>query len=123
IEIDHEYDGIKELNNPIPAWFNVLFYGTIIFAVAYMAVYHISRSAPLQTEEYENELTAAKIAHEEYIKTAGNLIDENSVTVTEDAALLAQGQETYVSKCAVCHGNKGEGGVGPNLTDEYWLHG
>lgn len=123
LELDHDFDGIRELNNPIPAWFNVLFYGTIGIGFIYLVVYHIAGSAPLQAKEYENELLAAKAAREEYIRTAGNLVDENNVTVVNDPALLAQGQELYTAKCAVCHGDQGEGKVGPNLTDIYWLHG
>jgi len=123
IELDHDYDGIKELNNPIPPWFNVLFYGTIVFAIGYLIIYHMLGAAPLQAKEYENQVAEAKIAKEEYIKKAGNLIDENSVVMLTDAAQLSKGQETFKTKCAVCHGEKGEGKVGPNLTDAYWLHG
>lgn len=123
IELDHDFDGIKELNNPIPMWFNVLFYTTIAFAVVYLVVYHITESAPLQAKEYENQLVQAKIDHEAYVKNAGNLVDENNVTALTEPSAISKGQELYMAKCAVCHGDKGEGKVGPNLTDEYWLHG
>jgi cytochrome c oxidase cbb3-type subunit III len=123
IELDHDYDGIKELNNPIPFWFNVLFYGTIVFGFVYMLVYFVFDAAPLQAKEYETELAEAKIAKEEYVKRAGNLVDESNVVMLTDATKLAEGASVYTSKCAVCHGDKGEGKVGPNLTDEYWLHG
>lgn len=123
VELDHDFDGIKELNNPIPPWFNVLFYGTVVVAIAYLLIYHVFDMAPLQAKEYENQMAEAKIAKEEYIKKAGNLVDENSVVLLSDAAQLAKGQETFKTKCAVCHGDKGEGKVGPNLTDVYWLHG
>lgn len=123
IELDHDYDGIKELNNPIPFWFNLLFYGTILFGFVYMLVYFVFDAAPLQAKEYEAELAKAKIEKEEYVKRAGNLVDESNVVMLTDAAKIAEGASVYTSKCAVCHGEKGEGKVGPNLTDEYWLHG
>ncbi|MCU0442139.1 MAG: c-type cytochrome [Bacteroidia bacterium] len=123
VELDHDYDGIKELNNPIPFWFNLLFYGTIFFGFIYMLVYFAFDAAPLQAKEYEIELAEAKIAKEEYVKKAGNLIDESNVVMLADASQLSEGATLYTSKCAVCHGDKGEGKVGPNLTDVYWLHG
>ncbi len=123
VELDHDFDGIKELNNPIPVWFNFLFYGTIVVAFIYFLAYHVFDAAPLQTKEYETELIVAEVSKQEYIKKAGNLIDENSVTMLTDNAKIAEGAKVYTAKCAVCHGDKGEGKVGPNLTDEYWLHG
>ncbi len=123
VELDHDFDGIRELNNPIPPWFNVLFYGTVVFAIGYLIVYHVLNMAPLQAKEYENQMAEAKIAKEEYVKKAGNLVDESSVVMLKDAALISNGKETFMTKCAVCHGEKGEGKVGPNLTDAYWIHG
>jgi cytochrome c oxidase cbb3-type subunit 3 len=123
IELDHNYDGIRELNNPIPPWFNVLFYGTILFGLIYLVAYHVIDIGTLQAKEYENEMSAAKIAKEEYLAKAGNSINESNVTLVSDAAMLQNGQELFISKCAVCHGDQGEGKVGPNLTDKYWLHG
>lgn len=123
IELDHDYDGIKELNNPIPVWFNVLFYGTVVFAFCYLIIYHVMDAAPLQGQEYKNEMAAAKIQKDEYIKKAGNQIDENNVTVITDATKLADAKKTFVEKCAVCHRPDAGGLVGPNLTDEFWIHG
>ncbi|MFA6262348.1 MAG: cbb3-type cytochrome c oxidase N-terminal domain-containing protein [Bacteroidia bacterium] len=123
IELDHDFDGIKELNNPIPPWFNVLFYGTIIFAFGYLIVYHVIGSAPLQAQEYENQMAEAKIAKELFVKQSGNLVDESNVVLLTDATKLNAGKEVFMTKCAICHGEKGEGKVGPNLTDIYWLHG
>lgn len=123
LELDHNYDGIKELNNPIPTWFNVLFYGTIIFAFFYLVIYHMIDAAPLQGQEYKNEIAAAKIHKDEYIKKVGNVIDENNVTQIMDASKFADAKKIFVEKCAVCHRPDLGGLVGPNLTDEYWLHG
>lgn len=124
IELDHDYDGIKELNNPIPPWFNVLFYGTIVFAIFYLLIYHVWDSAPLQAAEYNNELIAADEQKKIYLAKVGNAIDENSVVVLKDENALASGKQEFVTRCAACHGQNAEGAaVGPNLTDEYWLHG
>ena len=123
IDLGHDYDGIRELNNPIPPWFNVLFYGTIFFGLVYLMVYHVTDSAPLQAAEYKNELLAAEKQKEEYLKLAGNAIDENTVKLVTDKVQLAEAKQEYTTRCAACHGQNGEGGVGPNLTDEYWLHG
>lgn len=123
VDLGHDYDGIRELNNPIPPWFNVLFYGTIVFGIGYLIIYHITDSAPLQAAEYKNELLAAEKQKEEYLKKVGSTIDENNVKLITDKALLASAEQEFKSRCAACHGQNGEGGVGPNLTDEYWLHG
>ncbi len=121
--IDEDYDGIQELRNPIPAWFNALFYGTILFGVVYMIVYHVTYSWPLSAQEYEEEVRLASIAKEEYLKKVANSIDETNVEATADAGEIQKGKEIFSANCAACHGKLGEGGVGPNLTDEYWLHG
>lgn len=123
VELDHDFDGIKELNNPIPFWFNLLFYGTIVVGFFYLLFFHVFEMGNLQAKEYENELAQAEISKQEYIKKAGNLIDENSVVMLTDKAKIEAGAVNYKAKCAVCHGDKGEGKVGPNLTDVYWLHG
>jgi cytochrome c oxidase cbb3-type subunit 3 len=123
LELDHDFDGIKELNNPIPFWFNLLFYTTIAVAFVYLLVFHVFEVGSLQGKEYETEMANAEISRQEYIKKAGNLIDENSVVLLTDKNKIHEGAEIFTIKCVVCHGDKGEGKVGPNLTDEYWLHG
>lgn len=123
VELDHDFDGIKELNNPIPFWFNLLFYGTIVVGIIYFLMFHVFDMGALQGKEYENELAQAEISKQEYIKKAGNLIDENSVVLLTDKPKIDNGAATFKAKCAVCHGDKGEGKVGPNLTDAYWIHG
>jgi cytochrome c oxidase cbb3-type subunit 3 len=116
------YDGIKELNNSIPPWFNILFYGTIIFALIYMIDFHVLKTSPLQEEEFKTEVTAAKYEKELLIKS-GKLLTEATVVQLKDIGALSSGKETFISKCSVCHGRFGEGLVGPNLTDNYWIHG
>ncbi|AFD06479.1 cbb3-type cytochrome c oxidase N-terminal domain-containing protein [Solitalea canadensis] len=121
--MDHDYDGIHELDNKMPPWFLWLFRVTIFFAIVYLGVYHIFKSSPLQLDEYKNELAVADKQLEAVRKNAANQIDENSVTVISDGAQIKAGETIFTSNCVACHGAKGEGGVGPNLTDDYWLHG
>jgi cytochrome c oxidase cbb3-type subunit 3 len=118
-----DFDGIKELNNPIPAWFNVLFYGTILIGVVYMIIYHVSYSWPLSAEEYNEEVRIAAIQRQEYLEKNANSIDETNVQMASLEAELEKGKGVFNANCVACHGKLGEGGVGPNLTDEYWLHG
>ena len=121
--IEHEYDGIQELNNPTPAWFMVLFYATIIFAVGYLLVYHVFDIGQLQDAEYNTEVAQAEVAKKIYLSKAANRVDENTVKVVTDAAVLTGGKAIFKQTCAPCHGDNAQGTVGPNLTDEYWLHG
>jgi cytochrome c oxidase cbb3-type subunit 3 len=121
--LEDEYDGIKELNNPTPAWFMYLFYITIIFGIGYLLIYHVFNAAPLQYEEYKNEMAMAAKEKAAYLAKSADKVDENTVKLTTDPAVLAAGKEVFTSRCAACHGDKGQGMVGPNLTDDYWLHG
>ncbi len=123
ILLDHDYDGIKELDNNLPPWWKYGFYVTIIFAVVYLFNFHISGTSDLQDAEYEKEMAKAKLEIEEFMKTLANKVDENTVTYLKDAKDLAAGKDAFVASCAACHGRAGEGGVGPNLTDDYWMHG
>lgn len=121
--IDHTYDGIQELDNPTPVWFNALFYSTIVFAVGYLLVYHVFGWGMNQEQEYLAEMEAAEKQRTEFLASSGTNIDENSVELDQSPEMVTAGQEIYLQSCGVCHGNQGEGMIGPNLTDEYWLHG
>jgi len=123
ITIDHEYDGIKELDNPIPLWFNALFYSSIVFAVVYLLVYHVFGWGMTQNEEYIAAMQEGEKQRMEFLEKSGSNIDESSVTVDLSPEFVAAGQEIFLQNCGMCHGNQGEGLIGPNLTDEYWLHG
>ncbi len=121
IMLDHDYDGIKELDNSLPPWWKYGFLVSIVWAFFYIGYYHVAEAAPLSAGEYANEMEAAKKAKDEYMRTAKDNVDEN--TIKYDQAYVADGAKIFADNCKACHGEKGEGGVGPNLTDEYWLHG
>jgi len=121
--IPHEYDGIQELNNPTPAWFMYLFYVTIVFAVGYLLIYHVFGVGQLQYAEYKTEMAVAAKEKAAYLAKSANKVDENTVKLTTDAGVLIAGKSVFQERCAACHGNNAQGMVGPNLTDDYWLHG
>jgi cytochrome c oxidase cbb3-type subunit 3 len=121
LEIPHAYDGIKELNNPIPTWFNVLFYTTLIFAAGYLYYYHVGEYGERQDDEYKTEMAKADLEKQKFLSKSASAVDENSVKV--DASQIVVGKGVFYANCIACHGQNGEGLVGPNLTDEFWLHG
>ncbi|GAA3990765.1 cbb3-type cytochrome c oxidase N-terminal domain-containing protein [Mucilaginibacter dorajii] len=121
--IAHDYDGIQELDNPIPGWFMYLFYATIIFAGGYLLNYHVFHTGQLQYDEYKTEMAQADIAKKLYLSKAANQVDENTVKLVNDPAVISAGQAIFIQNCKPCHGEHAEGNVGPNLTDDYWLHG
>ncbi len=122
IILDHNYDGIKELDNNLPPWWLYGFYASIIFGAIYLIRYHIF-DGENQFDELETELADARIAIEAYKKTAKNLVDVNTVTLLTEAGDLASGKTIFETNCVACHMADGGGGIGPNLTDEYWILG
>jgi len=123
IMLNHDYDGIKELNNDLPPWWKYGFYLTILVSIVYLFHYHVIRSGDLQGAEYNKEVAQAKVKLAEYMKTAANNVDETNVKILPELANLEAGKGVFVGNCLACHGKIGEGGVGPNMTDEYWIHG
>jgi len=122
IILDHNYDGIKELDNNLPPWWLYGFYATIIFAAVYLLRYHVF-NGPTQIDELETELADARVAIETYKKTAKNLVDINTVTVLTDVADIKAGETIFNNNCVACHMVDGGGGIGPNLTDQHWILG
>lgn len=117
---DHDYDGIRELDNALPPWWKWLFYLCIIFAAVYMINLFIFESDNLvQEKEFQKEMAAAAAIATE--KSAG--AEEFQIMLLEDEASLASGEETWSKICAVCHLQDGGGLVGPNMTDNFWIHG
>ncbi|XCF07659.1 cbb3-type cytochrome c oxidase N-terminal domain-containing protein [Tamlana crocina] len=122
IILDHNYDGIKELDNNLPPWWLYGFYISIIFGAVYLLKYHVF-NGDTQIDELQTELAEARTAIEEYKKTAKDLVDYNTVEILTDAADLKAGQTIFETNCVACHKADGGGGIGPNLTDEYWILG
>ncbi|MEI7533918.1 MAG: cbb3-type cytochrome c oxidase N-terminal domain-containing protein [Verrucomicrobiae bacterium] len=119
--LDHEYDGIRELDNNLPRWWVWLFYITIIYAAVYLVYYHVTRSGDLQAAEYANEMKSG-----EQVKAAAMGKFESGMAALQpatDALALENGRQIYAKYCAPCHRVDGGGLVGPNLTDDYWIHG
>lgn len=122
IILDHNYDGIQELDNKLPPWWVWGFYCTILFAIVYLVRFHVFNDKN-QFEEYNSEIAEAQIAIAEWKKTAKNLVDANSVTFLSEPEDLKKGKAIFDLRCVACHKANGEGGIGPNLTDEYWILG
>ncbi len=121
LDLQHDYDGIRELDNKVPNWWSWTFFASALFAVIYLYRMFGAENLPKQLEELAAANTAAEIEKEAYLKKNANMVDENSVVMLSGADLAA-GATIYASNCLACHGDKGQGGVGPNLTDDYWLH-
>jgi cytochrome c oxidase cbb3-type subunit 3 len=122
LDLAHDYDGIRELDNNIPPWWLYGFYASMIFAVFYLWRYHVAHSAPLQIEELNQQIAEANAQQESRLKSSTDNVDENTVKML-DAKGITAGADLFSKNCVACHGDKGQGLVGPNLTDDYWLHG
>lgn len=126
IELEHDYDGIRELDNHLPPWWKWLFYGTIVWGVAYFILYHVTDSLPLSTQEYENQVASAEEAKLKLLASQpAAVIDENTLEFTNEPELIENGKKAFImNSCQSCHRADGGGNaIGPNLTDPYWLHG
>ena len=119
--LDHDYDGIQELDNKLPRWWVWLFNLCIVFAVFYLGYYHVLGNGRMMEAEYKAEM---KIGAEAKAKAIAEF--ENSMASlqpSQDPAILADGKATFEKLCAPCHRKDGGGLVGPNLCDDYWIHG
>jgi cytochrome c oxidase cbb3-type subunit 3 len=122
ILLDHNYDGIQELDNSLPPWWKYGFYLTIVVAVIYLYRFHISHDGMSQQEEYVAEMQQGEEDKAAYLAKSANNVDESNVTQLTDGAAVAAGKELFEKNCVACHLADGGGSVGPNLTDEYWIH-
>jgi cytochrome c oxidase cbb3-type subunit III len=123
LDTGHSYDGIRELDNITPPWFTAAFVASIIFAIIYLWVFHVSKTAPHQEEEYARVMAQAELDKQAFLATQANSVDENTVQYLASASDLAAGKKVFNNSCAVCHREDMGGSVGPNLVDEYWIHG
>ena len=120
--LNHDYDGIKELDSQIPPWFLWLFYITIFFSIVYMLDYHVFNSSPLQDEEYQLQVKQAEVERAA-LMNSGAMLNEETVTLLTDQPAIDNGKQIFATNCVACHAADGGGLVGPNLTDDYWIHG
>jgi cytochrome c oxidase cbb3-type subunit 3 len=125
IDLGHDYDGIRELDNRLPPWWLYGFYVCIIFAGIYLYRYHVAHSAPLSAEELQIAMEKGEAEKAAYLKSAANLVDENTVKLLTDPASIEEGNKIFHNPafCVACHRADGGGNVGPNLTDDYWIYG
>ena len=121
--LDHEYDGIREYDNPTPAWWNWIFFGSFVFSVFYFIHYHMGDGVSV-AETYAMEMEVQeKLLAAEAEKAAKNVSEDSLKTLMADTGAVKFGEEKYVALCAACHGKQGEGLIGPNLTDQFFIHG
>lgn len=122
-KVIHEVDGIQEYDNQLPNWWLYTLYGAIVFAVGYWFHYHVSGFGDLPRAEYQQEMDKAAAAEAERIKKAGVLTPEALAALAKDKGTLEQGKAVFAQTCVACHRADGGGLVGPNLTDDFWIHG
>jgi len=118
---DHEYDGIKEYDNPMPGWWVWAFWATFYFSIGYVMWHHVyMRGTPVEVE-WAADMAAAR--EESARRELGTISEESLQKLSENAAVMTDAQATFTKRCVECHGAKGQGVIGPNLTDDYWIHG
>lgn len=123
ILMHHEYDGIRELDNNLPPWWVWMFFATIIFSVVYLLNYHVFKTGDLQDIEYKKEMSRSEKEVKAYLSKMSMNVDETNATLMTDAADLDKGKALFETNCVTCHNPKGEGNIGPNLTDKNWIYG
>lgn len=120
--LDHEYDGIREYDNPMPGWWVKMFWGSFFFAIGYGFHYHLSGNGVSVHDAYESEMAEVR-AEQARRALAENVTEEGLAKLTLDAKLMADAKGIFAQRCTPCHGEHAQGVIGPNLTDGYWLHG
>lgn len=119
ILLDHTYDGIQELNNPLPSWWILTFYLGIIFAFFYFILYQVM-GAPTLKDEFQKEWASIQVLQENFNKLNGKFEEVKYLAIIKNDG-VKKGQVIFENNCIPCHKEKGLGDIGPNLTDEYWL--
>ena len=120
--LDHSYDGIQEYDNPLPRWWLALFWLTIIATPLYILYFHFGPGM-LALDRYDAAMIAFYDKQAEELLKMGEINESMLTGLMDDSSMMNSGEKVFQSKCATCHGMFGEGGIGPNLTDNYWLHG
>lgn len=120
--LNHEYDGIQEYDNPMPRWWVWMFWGSFYFSLGYFIHFHITENGDSVQESYEASMAQAREA-EAMMALGGGVKEEALQTLMENEAMMGDAKGLFEQRCAQCHGLAGEGLIGPNLTDDYWLNG
>ena len=120
--LDHSYDGIQEYDNPLPGWWLAIFWASIIFAPLYILYFHFGPGL-LSIDRYDRAMMIATERQMAAILAMGEISENTLVDLMDDPSMMNGGKKIFVAKCATCHGMFGEGGIGPNLADDHWLHG
>lgn len=123
ILLDHEYDGIQELDNNLPPWWLYGFYVCILFAIVYLFNYHVLGTGDLQEAAYQKDMAAKQEEVDAYLEAKAMNVDENSATLMTESADLKAGANVFQANCVSCHTENGGGNIGPNLTDKNWIYG
>ncbi|HEY6572450.1 MAG TPA: cbb3-type cytochrome c oxidase N-terminal domain-containing protein [Candidatus Eisenbacteria bacterium] len=122
--LDHEVDGIREYDNPMPRWWLYILYATILYAVIYaLNIIPGVGTGPGRIANYETEMAALRTARQASAASTGPVTPEAILAVVADAGALSKGRERFKATCAPCHREDGGGNIGPNLTDDFWIHG
>jgi len=120
--LDHEYDGIREYDNPLPGWWVLIFWGTFFFSIGYVFHYHLSGNGVSVADAYEADM--AVVRAERAKRALGERTSEEALgKLTADKAMMADAHKLFLQRCQPCHGDRAQGAIGPNLTDAYWIHG
>ena len=119
----HDFDGIRELDNDPPFWLSMIFLVTVLIAYTYFAKYHIFHAGPSSAEQYEDQMAPYVKKSEETETKVAKKEPEKPLEPFKDQADITAGSKIFSTNCVVCHAPGGAGLVGPNLTDQYWLHG
>jgi cytochrome c oxidase cbb3-type subunit 3 len=120
--LGHDYDGIEEYDNPLPRWWVTLFWITIVFSALYFVYFHFGEGK-LPIEAYNEDMIAFYELQAQQLLALGEIKESTLLDLAQDDSMMAGGAQLFQAKCAQCHGSHAEGGIGPNLTDDYWLHG
>lgn len=122
IVLDHSFDGIRELDNDLPPWWVAMMWATIIFSFIYLGHHHVFKTGDTQIEQYNKAMAKADIETKKYLAKMAMNVDETNATLLTDDKDLSAGGAIFQEMCIVCHSANGEGDIGPNLTDDYWLY-
>lgn len=120
--LEHEYDGIKEYDNPLPGWWVKIFWGSFFFSIGYLFHYHVSGNGQSVAAAYDSEM--ALVRAEQARQAMGEKVNEEGLAkLVADGKTLEEGKAVFAQRCMPCHGDRAQGVIGPNLTDSHWIHG